>query len=82
MTQTQKAILYDWQHGYRTDGETIDDLIQTLDERHSPLVDRLLDPKSNADDTDEHYISDSTACKMVEEALKEEAKPAAFPTGV
>jgi hypothetical protein len=72
MTQEQKAILYDWQNEYRTDGETVDALIQTLDERHDTLVKVLLDPKTNHDDTDEYYISDHRACELMEEAIKAE----------
>jgi len=72
MTQEQKAILYDWQHEYRTEGEAMDALIQTLDERHSTLVDLLLDPKTSEDATSSDYISDNTACEMIEQLLKDE----------
>ena len=72
MTQEQKAILYDWYNEYRSDGETLDDLVQTLDERHSELVTLLQDPKSIEDDSDGNYISDNKACELIEEALKAE----------
>ena len=72
MTQKQKAILYDWYNEYKSDGETLDVLIQTLDEKHSTLVALLLDPKTSTDETDENYMSDNKACELIEKTLKAE----------
>jgi hypothetical protein len=75
MTQEQKAILHDWHMEQRSDGETVDDLLPTLAESHPKLVELILSPESNADDTDDNYISDNKACEMMEEAIKEEKLP-------